>query len=251
MPGPIRNSQGELLDYTFHPGQPNARQVVVLGHGVTGNKDRPFIVALAEGLARAGIPALRFSFAGNGASGGRFGDATISKEVADLGAVLGALSGYTICYAGHSMGGAVGVLRASRDARIRLLISLAGMVHTQAFAQREFGQVVPGQGCMWDEPGCPLSQAYVDDMARIHSVVEFAPLIKVPWLWVHGTADDVVPIQDSRDIFARANEPKQLLEVPGAGHVFAGGATATMVQMVVAWVQNHFSAIQLREAAQG
>jgi len=250
MQAPIRNSHGELLDYTFHPGLPEARQVVVLGHGVTRNKDRPFLVALAEGLARAGIPALRFSFAGNGASGGRFGEATISKEVEDLGAVLGALSGYTICYVGHSMGGAVGVLRASRDARIRLLISLAGMVHTQAFAQREFGQVAPGQGCMWDEPACPLSQAYMDDMARIHSVVEFAPLIKVPWLLVHGTADDVVPVQDSRDILAGANEPKQLLEIPGANHVFAGEATATMVQIVVAWVQTRFAAMQPREAAQ-
>jgi len=35
------------------------------------------------------------------------------------------LSGYTVCYVGHSMGGAVGVLRASRDQRIKFLVSLA------------------------------------------------------------------------------------------------------------------------------
>ena len=187
MFGTIRNPSGEVLDYTFHAGTEGSRHIAVLGHGVTGNKDRPFVVALAEGLAAAGIHALRFSFAGNGASEGRFADATISKEVEDLGAVLDALDGYSVCYVGHSMGGAVGVLRASRDERIHLLVSLAGMVHTHAFAEREFGEEVPDEGCMWDEPDCPLSQAYMDDMAQIDTVVRRGAEIVVPWLLVHGS----------------------------------------------------------------
>ena len=110
MFGEISNASGEVLDYSVHAGVEGSRRVAVLGHGVTGNKDTPFIVALAEGLAATGIHALRFSFAGNGESGGRFVDATISKEGEDLGAVLGVLGGYEVCYIGHSMGGAVGVL---------------------------------------------------------------------------------------------------------------------------------------------
>ena len=144
----IQNSHGERLDFTFHAGAPHATQIVVIGHGVTGQKDRPFLVALDEGLARAGIPALRVSWSGNGASEGRFADCTISKEVADLGAVLDALDGYDVTYAGHSMGGAVGVLRASGDRRIRRLISLAGMVHVRAFAEHHFGALVPGRDLM-------------------------------------------------------------------------------------------------------
>lgn len=237
MFGEIKNRHGERLDYTFHVGEKNSKKIVVLGHGVTGNKDRPFIVALAEGLARAGLPTLRISFSGNGASGGKFAESTISKEVEDLGVVLDALKGFAVAYAGHSMGAAVGVLRTSRDARIRLLISLASMVHTRAFAQREFGSVKPGAGCMWDEPACPLSQIFVDDMARIGDVLDSANNVKVPWLLVHGIEDDVVPIQDSRDIFDRANEPKELIEIPGASHVFAGDAAPVMIGKVVPWVQ--------------
>ncbi|MCC7264905.1 MAG: alpha/beta hydrolase [Candidatus Latescibacteria bacterium] len=238
MFGTIRNPQGERLDYSFHPGRAGSDAVVVLGHGVTGNKDRPFVLALAEGLAAAGIPALRFSFAGNGASEGRFADATITKEVADLGAVLDALAGRRVAYVGHSMGGAVGVLRASTDLRIGLLVSLAGMVHTAAFAQREFGMVEPEKGFMWDDEACPLSQAYMDDLAAIGSVVDRAAAIRVPWLLVHGTEDDVVPLQDSRDICARANEPRELCEIPGAGHVFSGEATPVMVAKVVGWLSS-------------
>lgn len=237
MFGEIKNSHGERLDYTFHPGDPAARSVVVLGHGVTGNKDRPFIVALANGLAAAGLPTLRVSWSGNGASGGRFVDSNITKEVADLGAVLDALAGRTVCYVGHSMGGAVGVLRASQDPRIRLLVSLAGMVHTRAFAQREFGMVTPGAGSMWDEPSCPLSQAFMDDLTRLDSVADRAPFIKVPWLLVHGTEDDVVPIQDTRDILKLANEPKEFIELAGCGHVFSGNFTPVMVEKATGWIR--------------
>ena len=113
MFGTIRNIEGEKIDYTFHPGDKSRKVIVVLGHGVTGNKDRPFLVALAEALSHDGIPALRLSFSGNGDSEGRFEDSTISKEVADLGRVIDALEGWNILYVGHSMGGAVGVLRAS------------------------------------------------------------------------------------------------------------------------------------------
>lgn len=237
MFGEIKNVRSERLDYSFHAGERNSKNIVVIGHGVTGNKDRPFVVALAEGLARTGIPALRFSFSGNGASGGKFVDATISKEVEDLGAVLDVLASYTVCYVGHSMGGAVGVMRASRDQRIKFLVSLAGMVHTKAFAQREFGTVKPGEGFMWEEPSCPLSQAYMEDTARINTVVDRAPQIHAPWLLVHGTADDVVPIQDSYDIFAKANEPKQLVELKDSNHVFGGEFTPVMVEKVTAWVK--------------
>ena len=236
----LKNAQGERLDFTYHHGRQGAQEIVVIGHGVTGNKDRPFVVALAEALAKAGIAAVRISFSGNGASGGKFSDSTISKEVEDLGAVLDAIKDRRICYVGHSMGGAVGVLRAARDPRIVALVSLAGMVHTKDFAHREFGSVKPGEGFMWDDSNCPLSSSYMEDMARIGSVVNEAPKIRVPWLLIHGSEDDVVPIGESREIFARANQPKELVELSGSNHVFAGEFTSPMVERVVSWVKSTF-----------
>ncbi len=236
----IKNRHGETLDYTFHPGDPKSKDLLVIGHGVTGNKDRPFIVTLSTALPAAGFNVLRFSFSGNGGSGGRFVDSTISKEVEDLGALLDALAGWNVTYAGHSMGGAVGVLRAAQDPRIHRLISLAGMVHTRDFAKREFGTVKPGQGCMWEDEACPLSQAYMDDLSRIGDVLASAPRIKVPWLLVHGTEDDVVPIKDSRDILMRANKAStQLVELSGSNHVFTGEPTVEIVKTLADWLLRH------------
>ena len=120
----IRNNSGEKIDYTFNDC--GSETVVIIGHGVTGNKDRPLVVALAEGLVASGMSVLRFSFSGNGDSEGRFVDSTITKELSDLSAVIDALEaeGKRVIYAGHSMGGAVGVSVAAVDKRIQALICL-------------------------------------------------------------------------------------------------------------------------------
>ncbi len=237
----IKNSHGEQLDYSFHKVEGDRKNIVILGHGVTGDKDRPLIAALAQNLTDCGIPALRFSFSGNGNSGGRFTESTISKEVADLGAVLDALNDCVICYVGHSMGSTVGLLRASQDDRIKILVSLAGIVHTQIFAETEFGDVTPGAGLMWNEPDCPLSRAYMDDMSRIKTVLNKTSKISIPWLFVHGTEDDVVPIKDSREIFNKANNPKELIEIQNADHVFSEKSTNVMVTQVVSWINTQFN----------
>ena len=239
MLGEIHNREGERLDYTFQPGADDNRCVVVIGHGVTGNKDRPFSCALADGLANAGIASIRLSFSGNGNSAGAFADSTISKEIDDLFAVIDrlveVLGDVVVGYAGHSMGGAVGVMATGRDQRISFLISLAGMVRTAQFAQRKFGDLVPGKGLMWDKPECPLSQKYMDDMAHHGDLLSYGPEIEVPWLFVHGTADDVVPIVDSRDMYGCAQEPKELCEIEGADHVFSGETMSVMVNKVTGW----------------
>lgn len=238
----IKNAQGEAIDFTLHSATPESKQIVVIGHGVTGNKDRPFVVALATALAHAGINSLRFSFSGNGNSEGSFADCTISKEVSDLGSVLDALAGHDICLVGHSMGGTVGVIRASDDSRIKHLVSLAGMVHTAKFAETEFGMEEPDNGCMWEEDGCPLSSTFVNDMNSIDTVVERGSQITVPWLLIHGSEDDVVPIQDSHDIIGKAGGNTTFVELPGAGHVFADTHGEPMCNAVVGWVKQQFGA---------
>jgi pimeloyl-ACP methyl ester carboxylesterase len=241
MLGVIRNAHGERLDYTYHPGARPDGPVVVIGHGVTAHKDRPFLIALAEGLASAGFAALRVSFSGNGGSEGRFADSNISKEVEDLGPVLDALANRPIAYAGHSMGGAVGVLRTSRDPRIRALVSLAAIVHTQSFAARAFGALTPGRDLMFGKPGCLLSQKYLDDLRAIDSVIDQVERIDVPWLFVHGARDELVPIADSYDAVARARTQKQLVVLDEADHTFEPGLTGQMVDAVVKWCKVQFA----------
>lgn len=235
----FRNRRGEGIDAAFHPAE-HGETLVVIGHGVTANKDRPLLRAVAEGLAAAGWPCLRISFSGNGDSGGDFRESNVSRECEDLADVISAIpEGVRLGYIGHSMGGAVGVLSAAASPRIRVLATLAGMMRTAEFAEREFGEVTPGEGCMWDEPDCPLSPAFMDDLGSIGDVLSAVARIDRPFLMIHGTADDVVPCSDSEEAFAVAGEPKRLVRVDGAGHMFGDDSYGQVIAALDEWFAEH------------
>ena len=217
-PTELRNRGGERLDHAFTPGSPDRSDLVIIGHGVTSHHDRPYFRDLADAFAARGVASLAVTWSGNGNSEGSFEDCTISKEVDDLRAILDALEGWNVGYAGHSMGGAVGVLCAADEPRIRALCSLAGMVHVQRFVETVFGHLAPGEA-MLDRPECPLSGAFLADAARIVDVLPSAAGLEVPWRLVHGTEDELVPYTDSEDAHT-ANPAAELVPLAGADHRF-------------------------------
>lgn len=243
MNTPILNTHGERIDYAFQEVPSSCSKaywIVLLGHGVTGNKDRPIIVETAKALNAAGFDTLRFSYAGNGDSEGDFRDATISKEADDLDAVITAASAQyaNIAYIGHSMGGAVGLLQASRDPRIKALVSIAGMVDTQAFAKEEFGALTPDKDVMWEEPDFPLSSAYMTDLCETHKdLKDRISSVKAPWLLVHGDEDDIVLPKDSETVISLKPTDTTLEIIKGANHVFDDPAKMSLLtQKISSWL---------------
>jgi len=234
----IINIHQEKIDYKFHVGSEHNYHLLIIGHGVTGDMDHPHLLKLAEEVSKQGMSVLRFSFSGNGHSGGQFEQCRISKEIQDLQCILSAViaSGWRPIYAGHNMGGAVGALTAAVDPRIELLISLAGMVETEKFCRNEFGMIIPGKGNMWDNAQCPLSQEFVNEMLQIKSVLPRASGIQIPWLLIHGTNDDVVPISESQSLILNFEKTRELVEIDGADHVFSGTAINVVTDSVVDWL---------------
>ena len=144
-------------------------------------------------------------------------------------------NGYKVTYAGHSMGGAVGVLAAASDERIGNWISLGNETH-RPFTIENL-EKKPRMKAAGEEADCPLSLTYKNDMYDIGSVANKAGEIKVPWLLVHGDEDDVVSIEDSWEIFALASEPKMLRV--WSEPCFSEGESP-MIEAVISWLGRPF-----------
>ena len=82
--GRIPNEMGEILDYSYQSGAENNHYVLIIGHGLDGNKDTPLILELSNKVSNEGMSVLRFSFSGNGNSQGKYTESTISKGIIDL-----------------------------------------------------------------------------------------------------------------------------------------------------------------------
>jgi uncharacterized protein len=59
--------------------------------------------------------------------------------------------------------------------------------------------------------------------------------LRVPLLIAHGTKDWIVPFRFGAKLFALANEPKKLIEVPGAGHLALG--LPGVMSKVLQWIE--------------
>ena len=221
----MRNKQGEWLEHTFL-NTDRDDILVILGHGLTGNQDRELYTSLCQLLADRGWPTLRFSYSGHGNSEGNFKEMTITKEVDDLQAILDQCKGTKkIAYIGHSMGAAVGTLTAAKDDRITLLASLAGMVHTKQFYDQEFSEQQPDHSLMWEKEECPLSQTFKSDLYSIQTVIPATKDVRLPWLFLHGSEDDVVLPHHSEDLFNAIRGKKKHIVYQGINHQFDGHYT--------------------------
>jgi pimeloyl-ACP methyl ester carboxylesterase len=105
---------------------------------------------------------------------------------------------------GHSLGGAIGLELAQRHPEA------AGLIVESSFtSMREMVNCLHGYFRIF--PVNWLLKQRFDSISKVKS-------LQMPVLFIHGTADDMVPASMSQVLFSAAPEPKQLFLVSGAGH---------------------------------
>jgi uncharacterized protein len=177
-----------LLERPVPAGAP-LRAAVVFAHPHPlhgGTMHTKAVYRATKALAGLGCAVLRFNFRGVGRSEGTFDNAV--GELDDFRAGLDFMAsqypGVDLWAAGFSFGAYVALTAGDRDDRVSTLIGIAPALH------------------MYDFSGLAASRKAKN--------------------FVQGEQDEICPLAHLKAFFAGLPEPKQLVVVPGANHLFHG-----------------------------
>ena len=187
------------------------------GAAALGNTD----ATLCDRVSReAGWAGLTFTFRGTGPSEGDF---SIDGWLADVRAAVDALDARAdvsgVWIAGFRLGGTLAIVTAASDERVRGIATFAAPASLRTWVREPewFLEYAKRTGVLRNE-GYPADpDAWIRAIANLDPVSAARNVAPRPWLLVHGSADDVVPLEDAR----------QLAEAAGAGadlRIVANGA---------------------------
>jgi uncharacterized protein len=120
-----------------------------------------------------------------------------------------------IVFYGHSLGGAIAINLATQHPNAGGLI-----------VQSSFSSAVEMAKQKWWTAIFPVNVLLNQRFDSIYKV----PQIQMPVLYLHGTADTLIPFEMSKRLFEKTRSPKQLKLFPNAGHndvAQVGGAAYT------------------------
>lgn len=216
---------------------------VVIVHGFKGFKDYAFLPPLAERLARAGFTAISVSVSGSGVDQAgeftlleRFARNTYSREMGDIEQViaeatagnLGFVSPASLGLVGHSRGGGVALCVARETPAVAAVVAWSPISTIRRYSDAEVA--------LWRRLGrievrnartaqsLPMDYEIVEDAlanADRFDIEKAAATLERPWLLLHGTEDETVPVAESRHLAELATDPRfESLFIERAGHTF-------------------------------
>jgi len=184
----------------------------------------PGYASLAEYLCANGLAVLIFNFRGTGASGGNLdmlGWTRDLRAMLDYLYALPEVDKSRLSLLGFSGGAAVSVYVAARDKRVTSVVAGACPAEFGLWTGEEPQSLIEhfrDVGTIRDKDFSPSPQEWLDGFKIVKPIDYVAQISPRPLLIVHGSADDIVSVDDAHRLYAKAGEPKKLIIVDGAGH---------------------------------
>ena len=191
MPETAREIPGPSgpLEVLIEPPARELRSAVVFAHPLPthgGTMHTKVVFQGTKALARIGCAVLRFNFRGVGRSAGAWdegrGECDDFLAAVDFMAVQ--YPGAELWAAGFSFGAYVALTAGAQDDRICTLIGIAPPVNRYDFS--------------------------------------IAKRSTKPKFIIHGEADELIPLKQVREFYAQLADPKELVEIDRANHLFDG-----------------------------
>ncbi|MCA3556082.1 alpha/beta fold hydrolase [Aestuariivirga sp.] len=195
----VKTPDGETIVLWYVPAQPD-RPTVLFFHGNAGEiADRTERFAF---LQAQGFGVLFVSYRGYGASTG-----TISEQ----GLIADALTAYDFLIAKGVSPQQIVLLGESLGTGVAVQLAARKPVAAVALEAPYTATVDIASEIYWWLP----VRLLMKDQFRSR---DYIGQVKAPLLIHHGDADTIVPVAQGRALFAMANEPKELVIIPGGTH---------------------------------
>ncbi|MNJ45707.1 2-succinyl-6-hydroxy-2,4-cyclohexadiene-1-carboxylate synthase [compost metagenome] len=208
----IQHGEEKITASIHYPGETAIKQgrckdrvpLIVICHGFVGSRigvDRLFVKAARE-LACEGNLVVRFDYIGCGESSGDYGQEGIDSMIAQTRTVLnyglscGDIDPTRVILIGHSLGGAIALLTAVRDRRVKKLILWSAVGYPFNDIVKITGRDVYDRakaGGVADYLGYGLSPVFFDSLGTyqpFQEAIKFSGDVLV----IHGTSDDAIPV---------------------------------------------------------
>ncbi len=236
-----------LMDI-FYEENKSPKPLVIFAHGFKGFKDWGHFNLVAERFASEGFVFVKFNFPHNGTTAEHpaefadleaFGNNNYSKEMDDLGNVIdfaltecepfkrGEINADKLFLIGHSRGGGIVILKAHEDQRVKKIITWAAVSDFGKLWTQNMLDDWKREGVIYVENArthqqmplyYQLAENYFTNRERLN-IPEAAKNLKIPFLIVHGTADEAVPYASALKL-QELNPCATLLTIDGGNHVF-------------------------------
>ena len=236
-------AQGDPLAATLELPAGRPTGFAIMAHCFTCTSDTHATARISGALAERGFAVMRFDFTGLGRSGGDFADTTFTSNVGDLVAAADWMRqgwGEVGLVLGHSFGGAAVIAAAGRISTVRAVVTI-GAPACPAHVRHLFSQARPSgageQRVEVDIGGRPfvLGQDFLDDIGEQPQLERLRDL-GAALLVLHSPVDQVVGIDEARQIFDAARHPKSFVALDGADHLLSDRVdTEFAAEVISAW----------------
>ena len=233
------------IDLFYTPnGKP--KPLVIFVHGFKGFKDWGHFNLVAKTFAEAECVFVKFNFSYNGTTPKNplvfddleaFGNNNYIIELDDLELVMNwvlnklslsqEIDKTNVTLIGHSRGGGIAILKAAEDKRVTKIITWAAV---SDFINRNKQNTLNS----WKEKGVvhtfnmrtnqqmPLYYQFYETIQNNKerlNIVNAAKKLTIPFLIIHGTADEAVSFEDAIELHDTC-EQSEIIKLEGAGHTF-------------------------------
>uniref|UniRef100_A0A7C9DAD5 Feruloyl esterase n=1 Tax=Opuntia streptacantha TaxID=393608 RepID=A0A7C9DAD5_OPUST len=224
----IINDSGEKLVGLLQ--DTGSKEVIILCHGFTASKEDGVMVKNCVALEKEGISAFRFDFSGNGESDGSFSFGNYMKEVEDLHAVVKHFNGanrIVSAIVGHSKGGDVVLLYASKYHDVRTVVNLSGRYDLKKGIVEKLGdsftERIKKEGYIDVKKGKVTYRVTMEGLMDRLNIDMHEACLKIDKecrvFTVHGSADEVIPVEDAYQ-FSKIIRNHKLHIIEGANHCY-------------------------------